>query len=265
MESLEFEFGIITDGNNKDRVDRVVESIHALGIEENYGITVVGNYIPSNHHRIQVFRFDENQKSKWITKKKNLVTKYARFQNVVYMHDYICLNGDWWAGWKNHHKQYGMDFAVAMNRIINLDGSRYRDWTLCPCNTLENVRNAHNIPTSKNLLPYEEAGMSKGQYFSGAYWVAKKKVMVEFPLDESLGWGDGEDMIWSHQVRNKYDFVMNPQSSVRITVQNKHRAFDEISREDLENMKKHIAVNGIGTGYGTCPPHVPVHCETSFL
>ena len=40
--------------------------------------------------------------------------------------------------------------------------------------------------------------------------------MEEFPLDENLVWGQGEDVEWSKRVREKYDFNMNTNSTVRI-------------------------------------------------
>lgn len=258
-----FEFGIITSGDS-NRVDHVIQSIMNLGISDPFGITVIGAYHPRQPWpTLNIIPFDESIKNKWITKKKNLITWHARFQNVVYTHDYLQFEPDWYTGWKQFLTEMP-DFKVAMNKIINTDGSRYRDWTLCPCNTLENARNAHGIPTIKNLLPYHEHSLSKGQYISGAYWVAKKQVMIECPLDESLVWGEGEDMLWSHQVRHKYDFSMNPYSTVKIFTGNKHRAFEELSQEEVDKIKNYIQVNGIGDGYGMAPRHYPPYCETKF-
>jgi hypothetical protein len=68
--------------------------------------------------------------------------------------------------------------------------------------------------------------LSKYLYFSGAYWVGKRDVMTEFPLDENLLWGQSEDVEWSMRIREKYDFSMNQYSSVQLMMQ-KDRAFDE--------------------------------------
>jgi hypothetical protein len=70
-------------------------------------------------------------------------------------------------------------------------------------------------------------------YISGAYWIAKRDVMLEFPLNESLSWGEGEDVVWSKQVRLKYDFNMNQNSSVRIMKPNKDRVFLETSDDKI--------------------------------
>ena len=74
-------------------------------------------------------------------------------------------------------------------------------------------------------------------YISGSYWVAKKQIMTEYPLDERLIWGHGEDVLWSKQVREKYEFNMNIHSSVKIMKPNKDRAFD-IADGDLINVLK---------------------------
>ena len=53
-------------------------------------------------------------------------------------------------------------------------------------------------------------------YISGTYWIAKKRVMEEFPLNENLFWGQGEDVEWSKSVTKKYNFSINPNSIVKL-------------------------------------------------
>jgi hypothetical protein len=74
-------------------------------------------------------------------------------------------------------------------------------------------------------------------YISGSYWVAKKNVMEEFPLEESLSWGQGEDTYWSKQIRQKYDFNMNINSEVKILKPNKERTFSEPNEELIKYLK----------------------------
>ena len=40
--------------------------------------------------------------------------------------------------------------------------------------------------------------------------------MEQFPLDESLSWGESEDIKWSKQVREVYDFKINTNSYVKL-------------------------------------------------
>jgi hypothetical protein len=52
------------------------------------------------------------------------------------------------------------------------------------------------------LIPYgifSEAGeiLHPRPIISGGYWLARKKDMLEFPLDERLVWGEAKDIDWS--------------------------------------------------------------------
>ena len=118
-----------------------------------------------------------------------------------------------------------------MTPIQNADGTRFRDWTLWP----------HDItpdgsPNLQSLLPYDVGDLSKFMYISGAYWIAKRKVMQEFPLDETLSWGESEDVKWSKQVREKYNFKLNPHSSVKLLKQ-KDRVFSEATPEMIQQLR----------------------------
>lgn len=234
---MKFTFGIITSGID-DRIDRIIGSIESLNIPE-YEIIIVGN-CNLKRSNTRIIPFDENIKLKWITKKKNIITQLATYENIVYLHDYFYFNPDWYDGWL----KYGDDYKVCMNRILNLDGTRYRDWVLWVCNG-----NDTHIPVPGHhpiddlvaeyrgaLIPYDMIHLSKYMYFSGAYWVGKKNVMLEFPLDENLIWGQGEDVKWSKEIRKKYNFSINPYSTVQLMVQ-KDRVFEESKIEMNEKLK----------------------------
>jgi len=218
---MAFTFGIITDGTNDDNLKKIIESIKSQYIPQ-YEIIVVGNTNINTPDIINIL-FDETQKYAWITRKKNLITQNAKYENIVYMHDYIKLDNNWYSGWL----KYGDQFYACMNKIENFDGTRYRDWTLLPSSFPDITNNL--------LIPYTETRLSKYMYFSGAYWVAKKSVMVEFPLDESRSWGDGEDVTWSKQFTQKYNFEMNAHSKV-IMLKYKNPVFNIMS----DDMYKYI-------------------------
>lgn len=214
---MNFSFGIVTSGI-KDRVDFVIDSIEKLNIPE-YEVIVVGN-VNVNRKNTTIIPFNENLRPAWITKKKNLITQNAKYENIVYSHDYVYYNSNWYEGWL----KFGDNYKVCMNRILNADGTRYRDWCIWPHNN--NFVDGLCARQRGCLLPYDMTHLSKYLYFSGAYWVGKKDVMMEFPLDENLLWGQSEDVEWSMRIREKYDFSMNKYSSVQLMVQ-KDRAFEE--------------------------------------
>ena len=60
---------------------------------------------------------------------------------------------------------------------------------------------------------------------------------MEFPLNENLTWGQGEDVLWSKQVREKYEFNMNTNSSVFIIKGGKDRVFNEPNEHKIEALK----------------------------
>jgi hypothetical protein len=93
-----------------------------------------------------------------------------------------------------------------------------------------------NVVGRECLIPYDISHLTKFMYISGGYFIVKKNIMLEFPLDERLGWGEGEDVIWSKQVRQKYKFSMNPHSEVLIAKNGKDRVFDETSVETLNKI-----------------------------
>jgi len=205
---MNFTFGIITNKGTEKRINTIIDSIETQKIPE-YEVLIVGSAKIEREHT-RVIPFDESKKRAWITKKKNMLTQEASFENVVYLHDYIKFEEGWYDGFL----QFGNDFKVCMNVIQNKDGYRYRDWSLW-------AEDSPKIGFKKGecILPYWVRHLTKYMYISGAYWVAKKDVMEEFPLDEKLTWGAGEDVEWSKRIREKYDFSMNDKSKVKLMKQ----------------------------------------------
>jgi hypothetical protein len=144
------------------------------------------------------------------------------------MHDYFILGEKWYQG----QLCRGNDFEIRMDKIINTDGSRFRDWCIWP----HNGNWMDGVVGRECLIPYNISHLTKFMYISGGYFIVKKNIMLEFPLDERLSWGEGEDVIWSKQVREKYKFSMNPHSEVIITKAGKDRVFEETSKETLNKI-----------------------------
>ena len=231
---MDFSFGIISNGGNYNYLNKLIESINEQKIK-NSEIIIVGNidkeYILDKRN-INFINFEENIKKGWITKKKNLITTNSKFENIVYMHDYLLLHKNWYKG----YIKFGNNFDIAMNKIVNPDNTRYRDWTLWPHN--ENFID-EIIKDNSCLLPYSVLDLSKYMYISGAYWVAKRDVMEEFPLNEDLLWGQGEDVEWSKRIRNKYRFSFNKYSKTKLQKQ-KNPEFKKISKKQLKNIYSNL-------------------------
>ena len=221
---MDFTFGIITAGNNDEMIAEIISTIEDQNIPF-YEVIIVGEST-IDRPNCSVIEFDESIKRGWITKKKNLITRHAKYENIVFLHDYIKLKEGWYQG----QLTSGNDFKIRMDKILNIDNTRYRDWCIWPHNN--NVMD--NFIGRDCLIPYYIIHLSKYMYISGSYWIAKKDVMLEYPLNENLCWGEGEDVEWSKTVREKYTFNMNIHSSVRILKPNKYKVFNEPNKDKIE-------------------------------
>lgn len=226
---MDFTFGIITN-NGTENVNQIIDSIEKQ-IIPNYEVIVVGN-CDINRKNTTVIDFNENIKSMWITKKKNIITDRAKYNNIVYMHDYVILEDGWYSG----QLESGDSFNIRMDKIINFNGERYRDWCIWP----HNDNHMDDFIGRDCLIPYDITHLSKYMYISGLYWIAKKDIMQEYPLDERLSWGQGEDVLWSKIVREKYTFNMNTNSSVKIIKPNKDRVFNEPDVNKINKLREII-------------------------
>lgn len=221
---MDFTFGIVTAGNNENIINEIITSIENERIPR-YEIIIIGQ-CNITRNNVKVISFDETIKKSWITKKKNLITSYASYENIVYLHDYIKLTPGWYAG----QLKAGNTFSIRMDRILNFNGERFRDWCICP----DFGGDMDKFIERECLIPYDMTHLSKYMYISGAYWIAKKEVMIKYPLDELLSWGEGEDVYWSMSVRKEYNFDMNIHSEVIIMKPGKDRVFSETSTEKIK-------------------------------
>ena len=225
--NMDFTFGIITTTNQEDNILKIIKSIEKQKID-NYEIIIVGD-CNLERKNTTVILFDENVKNMWITRKKNIISEKAKYENVVYLHDYIVFEDGWYGG----HLKKGNDFEVRMDKIINLDNTRFRDWVIWPHNNNE----MDGFIGRDCLIPYDLTHLSKYMYISGSYWVSKKKFMMDNPLNEILGWGDGEDVEWSIRIREKIKFDMNERSCVKL-LKYKYPVFNITPVEKIDILKK---------------------------
>ena len=220
-------FGICTIVGNEKYTEELIDSILEQKIQNFEIIVVGGNVITKYDNLVQVnfIKFDESVKPGWITKKKNMITNLSKNETIVFLHDYLKLDQNWYKGFLQHDQ----DFNVLTNKILRKNGDRYLDWTLW-----EVTRTRYDFYTlyrRECLLPYNVKNLSIFMYISGAYFIAKKKVMIEFPLDENLSWKEGEDVEWSIRVRNKYNFEFNENSTVHLQIDKDNYSYKPTSKK----------------------------------
>lgn len=214
---MKFTFGIISNENDPEaawRVARVGLSICREVPEDCREIILVGGrseWIPGCRY----VPFNENERPAWITRKKNIITSMASNENIVYMHDYFELQLGWYAAWQ----AFGENFHAATNQIVNSDNSRFRDWTLWVVYP-EVAQALHDsgLPTHEGGIPYDITDLSRFQYFSGGYWLAKKSLMQRVPLDESRCWGQGEDVEWSTRFTRGHNLTFSMNTAAKVMI-----------------------------------------------
>ena len=95
MNDIQWTFGIITVYEDKQRLQEIIESIRNLNIPE-YEILFVGGGDNSDidGKDIRKIDFDESVKERWITRKKNILVKEAKYENKFLIHDYHNFDKD---------------------------------------------------------------------------------------------------------------------------------------------------------------------------
>jgi len=215
---MSWTFGIITSGVTPLHLKLQIESIRKLNLDK-YQILIVGGPQISGKD-IKHLAFDESQVSGWITKKKNLVARNADFENLIVAHDYIGFHQDWAAGFEI----FGSDWDVCMTRVEDIAGRRFYDWVYWDCPDTARY----------SAVPYDEVSNTNMQFIPGGYFVTKTSFFSEHPLNESLAWGESEDVEWSLRVRSA-NYRMNPFSRVRHLKRHRgYRMSTSIYRDKIE-------------------------------
>ena len=215
---IDFTFGIVTGGNADEYIQKIVDSIREQAIP-NYEIIIIGKTNIKGGDLL-VIPFDETIRVGWFTKKKNIIAKIAKYDNIVLLHDYVKFAKGWYEGFL----KFGNTFKICVNKIVTIDGRRYRDHAIFKrfvpqLNPLLPYE-CEFLPQINPLLPYEcelTPAVSKLTYISGLYYVIKKTIALEYPLDERLAMSQGEDVIFSHTLsKNNILMECNPFSTVSL-------------------------------------------------
>ena len=191
-------FGIVY-GNKPLFLNDIILSIKKQNIPE-YEIILVGDssVLPPLYDETNVKKvnFNENILPMWITKKKNVIAQVAQYENLSIHHDYVSLGDNWYQNFNN----FGYDWDVAMTRIEQINGMRYRDWVRWD---------------PLQYLDYKNNSETENMYVSGSYFCIKKQFFLNNPFDERITWGHGEDVEWSKRIRSFWKYKCNWKSKVK--------------------------------------------------
>lgn len=188
-------FGFCTDGKRVQFHDRIVEAIRSLSIPDCEIIFCTEN---QEYRRPDVtMLYIGEEKSAWITKKKNEIAKHARHEHLCLLHDYAMPEQGWYEGFQG----FGYEWDVCCMPVLQPDGERWWDW-------------AHLDP--HGLLDYTDLDKTGAMYVSGTAFCVKRSFLVQHPFNEELCWNQAEDREWSCQVRSFWNLRLNTNSVIRL-------------------------------------------------
>ncbi len=220
-------FGIVTNGQRNDWVERQIASIRRLGIP-NLEIVVCGTYFDRREPGFRYLEFKERDDRGWITRKKNLICQAAAHENLVIAHDKMIFEPDWYAGMK----RYGNYFDALSCVIVDEKGARAGDWVT--------TGNGWGRLLRIGNLDYRD--WDPNVYVSGMLYILKRSVALRVPWNEDLYWGEREDI----RLAEAWDKAgvltrFNPHSRVLCLYYRNEQfpdyAFDPLRRGPLRNVR----------------------------
>jgi len=213
---------VVTSGKDDQRINQIIDSIEVLNIPE-YEVIVVGG-LTTTLNRVNTTHvpFDESAIAPrvWLTKKKNLGVQQSKYDVLVIMHDYHTFDPDWYI----EFEKFGLDWDICVHNIRHSPEQgdiRGNGWRVGTVPGYPELPYAMTIPWDIDcFIPYMAV--------QGSYWVAKKSVMLEQPLNEDLEpvtGSDASDIDWSERVvpgwmgvkldQTGYRIVANPNCRLR--------------------------------------------------
>jgi hypothetical protein len=170
-----YSFCIIAGGTRPEKLDRLIDSIHEQRISS-YEIIVAGSahcrpditYVPMEVAAVQgqtnILR--------------NSAAGRSRFGHLVFSDDDIVLTPAWFSAVRRHART-----ELVSTRLLNLDGTRHWDWA------------TSGGPRGLILLNYDES--DPYVYLPGGLVIMLADIWESLRWDESLGYGQGEDVVLS--------------------------------------------------------------------
>lgn len=194
-------FAMITKGERDKWIEEIIQAVHKQKVPH-YEIIVCGTYHDRDEKNFTYIPFKERDDKGWITKKKNLMARIAKYENFFFIHDRIVLDKDWFKGMK----KYGNCFELLCNRqTLRGEGIRAGDWLTYGTSTL-------GSPFAISKLDYKD--WDEYIYMGGQLSIWKKSIWEKSPWNETLYWGE-EDVELTFRARD-LGFLprFNPHSSV---------------------------------------------------
>jgi len=187
-------FGIITKGQRNDLLEQVLKSIRALNVP-NYEIIICGTYFDRGEPAFRYIPFSEKDDKGWITKKKNIITENARFENVVIGHDRLLYT----PGWHQEMKKYGNCFeALSCHMVIKDTNLRTFDWYMHSYDLKAPPQSWPFLTASPRGIHQSCMGLHDDDWdlravMTGSVGIFKRSLLKLVPWNEDYFWNEDED------------------------------------------------------------------------
>lgn len=200
---MDWSFIICTDGKTNLHFHKnIIKSIENQNIPNYEIIFVTENNTfttPGDKNIITIyFNPSFSKKDGHITFKKNIGARAAQYENLCILHDYLILSENWYPNFV----KFGYDWNVCSTQILNKNGNRLTDWMV------------YNHPTIGHSLVDYNFDADKHHYVPGLAFCVKRDFILKNPLDETLYWGEGEDIEWSSRINDIWNYKINMISSL---------------------------------------------------
>ncbi len=201
-DSDKWTFGIVTNGSRDKELKEILNSIKKLNISF-LDIIICGKTNLNLDKKINYIKFTQKDELGWITKKKNLIVKNSKYDNIVIIHDRIIFNKNFLKGftkWGNYF------FHITIQQKYKK--KRVHDWVV-------NAKYKKNDLSFLSLLDYRD--WDPNVVISGQIHIGKKYVFQKIKWNNDLFWGHSEDVELSDRI-HKYGFLnrFNPFSSCNV-------------------------------------------------
>lgn len=204
-------FGIITNGVRNDWIEELIQSIKDQNIPE-YEIIICWNYpVQRPEENFRYIPFNKRSSLGWITKKKNLITQSANFENIIIVHDRYVFDKGWFSGMKKWGNNF--DFLTCKQKIKWDKESAYW-WERHAVIHMKEIW--HSV--FRNQISFLSCALvaedfTKNCYFSGWLVIFKKSINALF--DDTLFWCNWEDVELSKRMNEEGKYLrFNKYSSV---------------------------------------------------
>ena len=174
--------GVLTLGDRMEELTKLIESArqHCTVPYEIVLISPQAVEPFASQQDVRQLVFSERDDLGWITRKKNLICKDARFSDIVVCHDRFEFTPSFFQAFQS----WGCSYSIAAVRLNLPEGKRALDWGV--------VQGENHSWCSGGLLNYRDH--SRFAYVPGGVTLIRKSFWEKFPWCEDLYWNEHEDV-----------------------------------------------------------------------